>query len=378
MELINECWLDFCIILSFKCKMCNITRTVHTEPPGQEADSLNVNALAVSGMIATGSGYSQLEEICAALNMSCISRDTWNTYHDQVSEAIHATAWELLTEVAKEEAALAKEVGEVGKEGCPLITVRRCHLAFQNKRKGSAMQSYSADLDYGPDAYRIEEDISEKAYEEKKETFLSQLMREDQKKIEEITRGTTQQGNYSFFFFGKICKLKSTISCANTVKQIRYNVFKGNSNTCWGSEKVAVVQFTEQNNLTVDTCDLLVDKDFPFLGASSYGLIGNNAIKEVKCPASIKLLTPTEAVTSKQIRFMDMKNGNPKLKNDDSYMYKVQGTFQILEQKIFPKFHKFYFNCLLPEIIDSRYVRKLPIREPEYIMKVQESLSEKG
>ncbi|KAJ8896659.1 hypothetical protein PR048_002003 [Dryococelus australis] len=123
MECVGKRQLGFCIFLTFKCKVCNITRTVRTEPPGQEADALNVNASAVSGMIATGGGYSQLNEIFAALNMPCIFRDTWNTYHDQVSEAIHATAWELITEAAKEEAALAKEVGEVDKEGCPLITV---------------------------------------------------------------------------------------------------------------------------------------------------------------------------------------------------------------------------------------------------------------
>ncbi|KAJ8888650.1 hypothetical protein PR048_008142 [Dryococelus australis] len=88
----------------------------------QEADSLNVNASAVSGMIATGAGYSQLEEICAALNMPCISTDTWNTYQDQVSETIHVTAWELMTEAVKEEVTLAKEVGELDKEGYLLIT----------------------------------------------------------------------------------------------------------------------------------------------------------------------------------------------------------------------------------------------------------------
>ncbi|KAJ8879452.1 hypothetical protein PR048_020060 [Dryococelus australis] len=287
--------------------MCNITSTVRIEPPVQEADSSNVNASAVSGMIATGVGYSQLEEICEALNITRISRDTWDAYHDQVSEAIHATAWELMTEAAKEEATLAKEFGDVDKEGCPLITVvtdgawakrsyktkydslsgvdtivdgfvqsmktlglkynklirdgdssvhrtlfdampcgpdmqlkeagiwqkllipvqrvashatglildvdenicenfnsvaaktaggKRVNFALRyayqtrceadvvsinskNKRKGSATQSYSADLDYGPDAYRIEEDISEKDYEEK--NFLSQLLQEDRR-----------------------------------------------------------------------------------------------------------------------------------------------------------------------------------------------------
>ena len=33
------------------------------------------------------------------------------------------------------------------------------------------------------------------------------------------------------------------------------------------------------------------------------------------------------------------------------------------------KLSKFYEDCMLPEIIDSRYNRQQPIREPPYIQK---------
>lgn len=35
------------------------------------------------------------------------------------------------------------------------------------------------------------------------------------------------------------------------------------------------------------------------------------------------------------------------------------------------KLIKFYFDCLLPELIDPRIPRSLPIRNPEYIIQAQ-------
>ncbi|KAJ8885508.1 hypothetical protein PR048_011706 [Dryococelus australis] len=616
-ELVNERRLGFCIFLSFKYKMCNITMTVRTDPPGQEADSLNVNASAVSGMITTGGGYSQLEEICAA-------------------------------------AALAKEVGEVDKEGCPLITLfadgawakksyktkydslsgggaiigykirKIISLGVQNKYcsfyacykstensdstpehkceknwtgtssmeqdiivdgfvqsmnmhslkynkligdgESSAHRKLVDAMPYGPDTqvqkiecrnhilkhymnnvrdicgntrlgnlqlhatiqtqaqhlrtafvsaikYRKDQESFNSNYERTEElrkyvlnspyhvfgnhdkcskhgetdlapqlkaagiwqellipvqriashatsfilyvdtnisenfnsvvaktvggkrgnfalrnsyqtrceaavvsinykgglhrvvhksavnkspefhtkkfvrraTYkrkISQRQRQDRKKIEEITRGQSsshewkEQGSkrITASFFGKICKLKPTTSFANTVKQTRYIVFKGKSNTFLGFRKRKSCSSTAIR-IKPQCGYRFVDEDFPFLRALPDGL-------NVKCPASIKLLTPTEAVTSKRIRFMDMKNGNEKLKNYDSYMYpvrghmyQVQGLLHIWKReycyfvvwspmgmlcdvikkddehwskKFFPKIHKLYFNFLLP------------------------------
>ncbi|KAJ8897262.1 hypothetical protein PR048_002608 [Dryococelus australis] len=153
---------------------------------------------------------------------------------------------------------------------------------------------------------------------------------------------------------------------AKTVGGKRANFALRNSyQTKWEAAVVSINSqgFAEQNNLNVDTCRLLVDEDSPFLGASLDGLIGDDAIIQVKCPASIKLLTPTEAreychfvVWSPMGMVCDM----------------IKKGYEYWSKKVFPKI----FNCLLPQIIDSRYARKSPIREPEYIMKAQESLSE--
>lgn len=38
------------------------------------------------------------------------------------------------------------------------------------------------------------------------------------------------------------------------------------------------------------------------------------------------------------------------------------------ETEMVKKLKDFYFDCLLPEIIDPRYVRSMPIRDPTYIL----------
>jgi hypothetical protein len=36
-----------------------------------------------------------------------------------------------------------------------------------------------------------------------------------------------------------------------------------------------------------------------------------------------------------------------------------------------PRLVQFYEHCLVPEIVDSRYVRSMPIRDPSYILEAQ-------
>lgn len=123
MKLTNEKRLGFCSVLTFKCVMCNLITHIRTEKPEQSGDLMNVNTAAVAGIITTGGGYSQLEEICASLSMPCISRDTWQAYHDNVSETIYHTLQDVMRDAGREEAELAKAAGEIDKDGIPLVTV---------------------------------------------------------------------------------------------------------------------------------------------------------------------------------------------------------------------------------------------------------------
>ncbi|VVC26735.1 Restriction endonuclease type II-like,Exonuclease, phage-type/RecB, C-terminal [Cinara cedri] len=130
------------------------------------------------------------------------------------------------------------------------------------------------------------------------------------KEIEEVERRTVGQHNnnewqkyrksrLTAFNFGKVCKLRASTSRANTVKNILYDIFQGNSATRYA--------------------------------ASPDGLIGKDTIVEIKCPQSF--------VVDKILRDEEFWKNN-----------------------IGPQCTKFYMESLVPEIIDSRFDRGLPIR----------------
>lgn len=41
------------------------------------------------------------------------------------------------------------------------------------------------------------------------------------------------------------------------------------------------------------------------------------------------------------------------------------------DTQMLPKLKQFYMECVLPEIVDSRQSRSMPIREPDYIVEAQ-------
>lgn len=292
-----------------------------------------------------------------------------------------------------------------------MVNRRRLHY------KGSKIRTskkYEDNCDYGLGVSEIQEDMDENEFEKQKAEFITELHNEDGKEIEETTREQSasfcwrshRSKRLTSSFFGNVCKMKTTTSCASLVKQIRYQVFKGNTSTAWGlqNESIAIAQFASQNNVEVRSSGLVVHQQYPFLAASPDGLIGENEIIEVKCPVSARSMSIESAVEAKRIKFLEMKHGLPSLKANHSYMYQVQGILNITgrqlcyfvvwsplsmvvqsiekdvlfwEDKMLPKLKKFYYNCLLPEIIDPRVPRKLTIRDPQYTTDAQNLAKEK-
>ncbi|KAJ8896407.1 hypothetical protein PR048_001751 [Dryococelus australis] len=104
-----------------------------------------------------------------------------------------------------------------------------------------------------------------------KEQFLDVRKLGNRGQIEEITReqNSAHDIRITLSLLGKICKMKATTSCANVVKEIRYQVFKGNSSTNWGIEKesVAIAQFPREDpGIVVQRSGLIVDEEYPFSG----------------------------------------------------------------------------------------------------------------
>jgi hypothetical protein len=51
-------------------------------------------------------------------------------------------------------------------------------------------------------------------------------------------------------------------------------------------------------NIKIEPAGLFICEEFPFLGASPDGLVGENQIVGIKCPFSDKSMTPLEGIVA--------------------------------------------------------------------------------
>ncbi|KAL2723503.1 mucin-5AC-like [Vespula maculifrons] len=72
---ISECRNGFVSIIKLKCRICGLIKQIKTDDTSEK--NVNINADMVSGMISTGSGYSQLKKLCTAINMPNLANNTW-------------------------------------------------------------------------------------------------------------------------------------------------------------------------------------------------------------------------------------------------------------------------------------------------------------
>ncbi|KAJ8868812.1 hypothetical protein PR048_030353 [Dryococelus australis] len=125
--------------------------------------------------------------------------------------------------------------------------------------------------------------------------------------------------------FGRVCKMRATISCKNLVRSILYGNFS-TKGTWYGiaNEPVAKRKMVEEHGKVAIECDLglFVDSEYPFLGATPDGLVGEDAIMEIKFPLSAdKYGSPKEAVDNDQMSYCADVNGKPLLRRDSKYYY---------------------------------------------------------
>lgn len=220
---------------------------------------------------------------------------------------------------------------------------------------------------------------------------------------EEIERDTMDQSNCGKWLdlrsklltasnFGKVCRAKES-SYPGYVKSILHSKFTSKE-TSYGinNESKAIQQMEKQLKIKIDRCGIFIDQNDWFLAASPDGLIGCNGLVEVKCPYSVRNLSPDSAVKSKKVPYLKMVNGEVELKKSHMYYYQIQGQLHIADRQYCMfgmwtaeefdmlilrverdyEFFKnnmqltlsnFYNNHLLPEIIDSRFKRNMPIRK---------------
>lgn len=203
--------------------------------------------------------------------------------------------------------------------------------------------------------------------------------------------------------FGKVIKRRKTNPCANMVKNMLYrpnlshvtSIHHGITN-----EPIAREQLSEILEEEISSCGLFIDKNIPYFGASPDGIIKrSNTLIEIKCPLAPYKMGIDEAIKNHKMHFWryNKKNNEITINKNSDWYYQVQGQMHICEvpkcilaiwygdkkikieiieedkkfwvEKMEPKLTEFYFDCLLPELIDPRLTRGREIREPSYVVK---------
>ncbi|XP_026724773.1 uncharacterized protein LOC113491807 [Trichoplusia ni] len=272
-------------------------------------------------------------------------------------------------------------------------------------RAGTARKkiNFNPDAHYGKDCERPDMDITD--YERGKVLFLNNL-KEQASNRHEIERATVLQAESSLWLelrrciltastFAKICKRRPNQNSAPLVKSILYqynldhitSIKHGRDN-----EQKALAQLGVQENLNIEKCGLFIDEEYFYLGATPDGFC-NEGLVEVKCPSSLFGIDPDTALLDKKLKCL-RKTSQFRIemnKNHDWY-YQVQGQLHIAKKNIcvfavwtgpefplkvvrvekddvfwqeqmLPKLIRFYQDCLLPEIIDPRKARSMPLRQ---------------
>ncbi|KAJ8685040.1 hypothetical protein QAD02_020833 [Eretmocerus hayati] len=273
------------------------------------------------------------------------------------------------------------------------------------------------DADYGGSPSRP--DIDESAYEVLKEDLLRRLKNDQANKLQlfEMTKYQSECDKWHELRserccssnFGRVCRMRPSTSRANAVKNILYPPVSDLPAFRHGleNEDEARQRISQRIGKVIGKAGLTIgDGDEFYLGSSVDGIIDDDGVLEMKIPLSAKDLTFKEAMKQKpHLRRIFDKSSLNKMNPVHEYYHQVQGQLHILKrdycifalvtgndihlvnverdddfwnQNMAEPLRKFYFDCLLPEIIDSRYNRSMPLREPDYVIEAQKVLREKN
>ncbi|XP_029680218.1 uncharacterized protein LOC115245866 [Formica exsecta] len=125
--------------LFFKCQMCNYEANIWSKPT--EPETLDINTAAIAGTVTVGIGYAQLEELCAAMNVHCMSEPTYIKYRNNLVDDFEKTAMENIKMAGEVEKQLALEKNKVI-NGIPYNSVYNSYSkCWMKKLYGNACDS---------------------------------------------------------------------------------------------------------------------------------------------------------------------------------------------------------------------------------------------
>lgn len=273
------------------------------------------------------------------------------------------------------------------------------------RRRKATFISREGDCNYGLHAQKP--DVSSEVFRTLLENHMKSLQVVKVDDLEAVTRGQFSSERWrlerskriSSSNFKEIVCRRQTTKCANLVKRIVYGGITSTAAMKYGcsQEGVALEEYKKQHpDVEVKTCGLFVDPENPFLSTSPDGLVGAHGLVEIKCPFTARFhKNLSEFFRQKNsVGLNILSNDSLDLPENHKYYYQIQGQLAITNrswcdlfiwcpgdsrtvrveknvnfwQGIVPKLTSFYMDCVLPELIDPRATRNMPVREPSYIL----------
>lgn len=324
----------------------------------------------------------------------------------------HSSPWKRMS---------GKSPGKVLKRLCTKREKARASLRkrYETNVRSRRKKAVHPDSEYGSDI--TEPDIPAEEFNSKSKHLLEVLSTEvdTEEKRALLENKTIGQHNNIVWREGRLNRLTASnfgavvrrldhTPCHNLVKTILYKQDVNTAAIQYGRlhENVALKKYEELQGVTTRKCGLFVHSDTPYLGASPDAAVGSDGIVEIKCFPSIGVQTFEQVVCSgKKNMCLERKSCGLSLKTNHAYYFQIQGQLNITNRKfcdfvaygendifiqrilvdkvmwtdfMLPKLQRFYMQCILPEIIDSRIRRKLKCRDPKYILEAQSAKEAKA
>lgn len=95
------------------------------------------------------------------------------------------------------------------------------------------------------------------------------------------------------------------------------------------NEPFALQQLTSQENVVIEEYGLYIDPDYPFIGATPDGRVGDSMIVEVKCPVAAFKLGMANAIKQNKVQILkhNKKDGSTSINNLATFREKKKTIF---------------------------------------------------